>query len=165
MDNSFQITDRHPNKNCYVRVPHRYNIVAEDFNGRKYSFEEHLAKIDTFVNYFFFQNEALLEITMCLLHLAIRQLPTGKILILIGKGEDGKTMHGNLEKCTLGSANVGNVNFSVFLDRTEFRRSTQSAKGKIAVRIQESQSDSPIQSEQFKKFITGEKVDTRVNYG
>ena len=55
---------------------------------------------------------------MCLLHLAIRQLPTGKILILIGKGEDGKTMHGNLEKCTLGSANVGNVDFSVFLDRT-----------------------------------------------
>ena len=74
-------------------------------------------------------------------------------------------MHGNLENCMLGSANVGNVDFSFFLDRTEFRRSTQSAKGKIAARIQESQSDSPIQSEQLKKFITGEKVDTCVNYG
>ena len=70
-----------------------------------------------------------------------------------------------VRQCMLGENNVGNLDFTVFVDRIEFRRSTQSATGKIAIRIQESQSDIPVVSEQFKKFITGKKIDTRINYG
>lgn len=72
---------------------------------------------------------------MCLLHLAVRRIPSGKMLILIGNGEDGKTMQGYLDKCMLGQNNVGNIDFSVFVDRQEFRKSTKAASGKIATRI------------------------------
>ena len=81
---------------------------------------------------------------MCLLHLAVRQLPSGKILILIGNGEDGKSMMGVLEKCALGSINVGNIEYTVFLEKEEFRKSTQFAADKVAVRIQEASSEKHI---------------------
>ena len=60
-----------------------------------------------------------------------------------------------LENCALGLINVGNIEYTVFLEKEEFRKSTQFAAYKVAVRIHES----------FKKFVTGEMVDTRVNYG
>lgn len=31
LDNKFNIAPRHPNNDCYMRVPHRYNIVEADF--------------------------------------------------------------------------------------------------------------------------------------
>ena len=41
LDNSFNIAPRHPDNDCYVRVPHRYNIVPEDFDSTKYTFDEY----------------------------------------------------------------------------------------------------------------------------
>ena len=72
---------------------------------------------------------------ICLLHLGVRRLPSGKMLVLVGEGEDGKSMQGLLDRCALGSQNIGNIDFSVFTDKTEFRKSTQDAKEKIGVRL------------------------------
>ena len=84
---------------------------------------------------------------ICLLHLGVRQLPSGKMIILIGQGEDGKSMQGLIDRCALGSNNIGNIDFSIFLDRNEFRKSTREARNKIGVRLYEGQADKPVQTE------------------
>lgn len=57
------------------------------------------------------------------MHLALRQMPTGKILFIVGQGGDGKGMHGLLDQSALGPSNVGHIDFNIFSDRSEFRRS------------------------------------------
>ena len=45
-------------------------------------------------------------------------------MILVGKGGDGKNIHAILEKIMFGMDNVGFVDFSAFIDKTKFMKST-----------------------------------------
>ena len=49
LDNNFEIENRHPNNNNYVRVPHLFIISANYFENRRYNFEEHLRKMNNFL--------------------------------------------------------------------------------------------------------------------
>ena len=100
-----------------------------------------------------------------LTHLALNRIPTGKMLFMIGKGGDGKGMDAVLEGSLFGEENHTNLDFSVFTDRSEFRKSAGAAHNKIAVRVQECSSTKAIASDQWKRFISGETLDLRVNYG
>ena len=53
----------------------------------------------------------------------------------------------------LGAENYGNLEFAVFQDRGEFRKSTQFGVEKVEVRIQEASAEGTVQSESFKKFV------------
>ena len=86
MNNQFEIKERSPLNNCYVIVAHNFNILEERFENSEHSFQEYLEK-----------NEALMQLHLSLLHLALRKIPSGKILFLLGHGGDGKGRHALLQ--------------------------------------------------------------------
>ena len=59
-----------------------------------------------FILSFYYDNESLLRLWLCLYHLAFRQIDTGKIIFLIGEGGAGKGEgvgnRGQDEKCKGG---------------------------------------------------------------
>ena len=102
---------------------------------------------------------------LAMIHLAIKQVPTGRILFEIGKGGDGKSLFALLEKSLLGEENFAILDNSIFLDRSEFRRSAHFGCNKIALRFQEFTNEKNILSDLWKRMISGEEMDLRVNYG
>ena len=61
-----------------------------------FKYIEHLRKLQKFILSFYYDNESLLKLWLCLYHLAFRQIDTGKMIFLIGEGGVGKGMHGVL---------------------------------------------------------------------
>ena len=94
-------------------------------------FEERKTKLLEFLEAFYFKNKELFLLHICMLHLAVRRIPSGKILFLLGNGGDGKSMSAVLDKCTIGQNNYGNLDFGVFQDKNEFRKSTKFAVDKV----------------------------------
>ena len=74
-------------------------------------------------------------------------------------------MEGVLEKSLLGNDNWAALDFNVFVEKQEFRKSGHFAWNKIAIRVQESSNDKLIRGEIWKRFATGEQIDLRPNYG
>ena len=94
MNNQFEIKERSPLNNCYVIVPHNFNILEEQFENSEHSFQEYLEKLRNFLQSFYFMNEAFAQLHLSLLHLALRKIPRGKILFLIGdRGDDKEQLH------------------------------------------------------------------------
>ena len=54
LDNSFEIKERKLENDSYVRIPHSYKILAKYFENKRYSFREHLHKLEKFVAGFFY---------------------------------------------------------------------------------------------------------------
>ena len=97
MNNQFEIKERSPLNNCYVIVAHNFNILEEHFENSEHSFQEYWEKFRNFSQSFYFMNEALMQIHLSLLLLALRNIPSGKILFLLGHGGDGKGRHALLD--------------------------------------------------------------------
>ena len=67
-----------------------------------------------------------------------------------------------LDKCTIGQNNYGNLDFGVFQDKNEFRKSTKFAVDKVQTRIQEATAEGEVKAELLKKYVTGEECDTGI---
>ena len=61
-----------------------------------------MEQLQTFVKSFYYDNESLFTLKLAMLHLAIKKIPTGKILFEVGGGGDGKAMEAILERNILG---------------------------------------------------------------
>ena len=72
-----------------------------------------------------------------MIHLAIKKVPSGKMLFEIGTGGDGKGMEAILERNLLGEDNCASLDFGIFADRAECRKSAHFALNKLYMRIQE----------------------------
>ena len=99
------------------------------------------------------------------MHLVIRGIPTGKMVFEIGNGGDGKGMESILDSSLFGEDNFATLDCGIFTDRMEFRKSCHFGWNKRAIRIQEFTKSKSIVSDIWKRFISGEPIDSRVNYG
>ena len=87
------------------------------------------------------------------------------MIYIVGEGGVGKGMHAELNKSLFGSANFTSLDYSCFVDRGEMRKSGSVAAEKLEIRIQEANAGEVITSDIYKKFISGEEIDLRPNYG
>ena len=69
--------------------------------------------------------------------LAVNEVPTSKMLFLIGEGGDGKSMDAILERNVLGENNCTTLDCGVFTDRQELRKSAHFGLNKLSIRVQE----------------------------
>ena len=69
-----------------------------------------------------------------------------------------------LEQSVLGKDNCATLECSILFDRKEFLKSSNFARGKTYIRFQEMKSGKGIQSDIFKKAVSGENLDQRENY-
>ena len=105
-----------------------------------------------------------MELMLCLYQLTLAQVESGKMMFMVGTGGNGKGMHSILDQCMLGTENFGLLESSWFSDRNEFRKSAHIGINKMEIRIQEASNSSPINSDQYKKFVVGETLTLRQNY-
>ena len=54
LENAIEIKERKPENYCSVRIPHFYKILAKDFDYNRYSFREHLHKLEKSVAELFY---------------------------------------------------------------------------------------------------------------
>lgn len=92
-------------------------------NDKRWTVEEYVKRLKTFVSSFYFENGGLFTLKMVLFHLALKRIPTGKIVYEVGRGGDGKGCEAILDRNVLGDENFTTIDCAVFTDRSEFRRS------------------------------------------
>ena len=111
------------------------------------------------------KNEHAFQIKLCFLRAAFSKVCTGKMLLEIGAGGDGKGMEAYLDKNLLGEHQTTTLDCGVFLDPQEFRKSGEFACGKCNVRIQGMDSHGRFIADIWKRFVVDKEIDCRVNYG
>lgn len=74
-------------------------------------------KLKNFISCFYFENEGVLTLKLALLHLALKRIPTRKMLFEVGSGGDGKGCEAILERNLLGDDNFSTLDCGVFTDR------------------------------------------------
>ena len=114
---------------------------------------------------FYYGNQSLFKLKLALMKLAMKQVNTGKILFLIGRGGDGKGLDSILDKNIFGEENFCTLDCAVFTERQEFRKSGHFGQNKTCIRIQEFTKQKHIISDLWKRFVSGEEIDVRQNYG
>ena len=134
------------------------------FEGCTLSFQEHIEKLQLFLDSFYFDNEELLELMLCMYQLALARIESGKMMFMVGNGGNGKGMHSILDQCMFGGENFGLLEATWFSDRAEFRKSAHLGLNKLEIRVQEASNSAPINSDCYKKFIVGEVLAIRQNY-
>ena len=111
------------------------------------------------------KNEHAFQIKLCFLRAAFSKVCTGKMLLEIGAGGDGKGMEAYLDKNLLGEHQTATLDCGVFLDPQEFRKSGEFACRKCNVRIQGMDSHGRFIADIWKRFVVDKEIDCRVNYG
>ena len=70
-----------------------------------------------------------------------------------------------MEKCLLGVSNAATLDCEVFQERGEFRKSAGDAWNKSTIRVQEVDRRACFLGDLFKRWVVGEEIDLRVNFG
>ena len=152
-------------QNCYLKLPYKLNVSQNDIIREGYSLKDYVRKLNGFVQSYYYKSGSYLTLKLALLKLAINGVNTGKMIFLIGSGGDGKGMEAILDRNILGENNCTTLDCGIFTERLEFRRSGHFGWNKVAIRIQEFNNDRRIISDIWKRFVSGEDIDLRVNYG
>ena len=81
------------------------------------SLKTYASQLHNFLEAFYFENEDLLILKLALFKLAIRKIPTGKMIFEIGNGGDGKSINSILERNLFGTINSCVLDCAVFTDK------------------------------------------------
>ncbi len=84
--------------------------------------------------------------------LALKAIGSGRWIIKLGKGGDGKGKEWILICGVLGEDNTTTMDVSCFVKKEEFRKSAHLAWGKAAVCVQESTSQEAMVEDIWKRF-------------
>ncbi len=84
--------------------------------------------------------------------LALKAVGSGRWIVKLGKGGDGKGKEWLLTCGVLGEENATTMDVSCFVRREEFRKSAHLAWGKAAVCVQESTSQEALVEDIWKRF-------------
>ena len=60
VNENWEETQKSPSNDCYVTLPHYFNITEELFQNRPMNFGDHFDKLELFIRSFYFDNEPLL---------------------------------------------------------------------------------------------------------
>ena len=151
--------------NCYFRLPYKFNVLQSDITMDGWSLSDYREMLDRVLRGMYYKNEHAWYVKLLAIMLAFKRVPCNKMIFVLGSGGDSKGTEARLEKGLMGSENSGKLDCGVFLDRSEFRKSGHFAFDKANVRIQECQADSRFLADIWKRFVVGEEIDLRVNYG
>ena len=84
--------------NCYTIIYYKFNIKESDIVKDDWTIEHYTQKLKNFLACFYYENESLFKLKPALMTLAVNEIPTTKMLFLIGEGGDGKSMDAILER-------------------------------------------------------------------
>ena len=87
-----------------------------------------------------------------------------KMIIFVGKGGDGKSSLTKLRDSVFGGAHM-HLSPEVFQVENEFRKQGVQFSSAACITVQECNGGAPLIEDIFKKFVSGEKLATRPNYG
>ena len=98
IDDSWNISPKDPENNCYFRLPYKYNITQDDITLPAMTLKDYARKLNTFIQSFYYKNDGYFTLKLAMLHMAFRGLNSGKIIFEVGNGGDGKGMEAILDK-------------------------------------------------------------------
>lgn len=85
-----------------MSVPHHYYITEDMFEGKQLDFKGYFELLELFLKSFYYDDEPLLELMLCLYQLALGQIESGRMVFMVGNGGNGKGMHSLLDQCMFG---------------------------------------------------------------
>ena len=152
--------------NCYLRIPYSFHVREGDIVGGR-TVDQYRARLRSFVRSFYYNNGGLFSLKLAMLKCAFAGVKTGKMLFEVGGGGDGKGMEGILDRALFGERNSCTLEANAFVEQGEFRKSGHCAWKKKVVRIQELPVGAKrrFKTDIWKRFIVGEEIDCRVNFG
>ena len=153
-----------PQNNCYTAL--HYNFEPDPAEcPENMDLDDVRQFIDTFIRSSFWENDSYFEVVVASLYCALHRIETGVMTHAVGGGQDSKGSVGTLEANVLGRDNCTTLEPNVFIEPGEFRKSGHFAYNKLLVRINEAKSKSNFEFDIWKRFVVGEEIDIRCNFG
>ena len=148
--------DKSPSSDCYVHIPCSINYEVSD---------EKKLLMRMFLTTTFAGNPELRRIELAVESLCFNNVPIPqKLLILRGPGGDGKSLRSHLRQNVFGLLHKY-MTPNVFTIDEEFRKQGGQFANALAVTFQECNGGVALLEEVFKKFVSGEMMACRPNYG
>lgn len=145
-----------PRNNVYVHIP-----VSLDYEPS----EDNVLKLRKALATMFAGNKEGRKADMCADALVLfGGLFPHRIIVFTGAGGDGKSLRTSLRKAVFGKCH-GFLSPMCFNVPEEFRKQAGQIAHMNAVTIQECIGGSPLLEDVFKKFCSGDEIETRPNYG
>jgi hypothetical protein len=164
MDSKWQEKPDSPENNCYTALPYPRTPKESDCPPGM-SIKDVRAFLDTFIKSHFWENDQYFATTVSSLYAAFHRLETGIMNNGVGDGGDGKGMFDIMQMAVVGENNSATLEPNVFIEPGEFRKSGHFAFAKLLVVINESKGRSNFEYDIWKRFVVGEPIDVRCNFG
>lgn len=165
LDVNFQEKAKSPSNDCYFHTGNFFEITQAAVDETGLNLDEIREGLRMFLHSFYYKNDACFHVKLAFLKLSWLQMGSGKWIHELDDGGTGKGMEAVLDANVCGAQNSTTLDFAVFTDRTEMRKSGHFALGKVNVRIPESKCGQAVEPDIWKRFPVGDSFDLRVNYG
>ena len=164
MDAEWKEQPPSPKNNCYTALPYRLTPREQDCpEGMTISTMRQF--LDTFITSHFWDNDDYFATTVASLYACFHRIETQIMHNGVGEGGDGKGMFDMLQQAVVGENNCATLEPNVFCEPTEFRKSGHFAFAKLLVVINESKGKTQFEYDIWKRFVVGEPIDVRCNFG
>jgi len=164
LNERYEVAEPSRNNNCYFRVHYNYEVCECDITEDGWTLEMYMLELDLWISSQYYKNEGFFTVKLMFYALAYNSVTTGKEAFEVGEGGDGKGLEGIFESNIFGDG-FTTLDCGVFIDRTEWRRSAHFAWNMRCVRVQEMDASGQFAADLWKRWVVGEKLDVRENYG
>ena len=165
LDAQWNVAPKSRDNNCYLKLNYNYVFETAMRDDPELDLEDIRRRLRLFLESVYFDNSHAYQLKLCFMHAAFKKVCASKMIFAIGSGGDGKGMEAILDRALFGDLASATLDCGVFLDRAEFRKSARFAWNMATVRIQEMDQKGHFHADIWKRFVVGEDIDCRVNYG
>jgi len=164
LDEAGEEAPRSRSNDCYFKVPFKLHATEGDVTKPGWDIAKYDRELDVWLQSMYYDSGPFFTVKLISYKLAFKGMATGKMIFEVGRGGDGKGREAVFEKTLFGDS-FGTLDCEAFLDRTEWRRSGHLVWQKRCVRIQEFDAHTRMLADIWKRFIVGEELHVRENYG
>ena len=117
IDETWEVCDRSPDNNCYLRVDYKLDVTETDVVRPGWTIDQYRRQLSDILESWYYENEDYFFAELCFWVLAFHRIGTGLWKLLVGKGGDGKGKNWLMERGLLGKKNTATMDIGCLLDR------------------------------------------------